>query len=88
MVSHDFVECGSVTAAMLVRLCKLHPTHHVGVGSTETHSDTFLRISDTCLSGRYVLDAADHKNVDISREELHELLGKPSLKACNHEKIG
>jgi len=32
---------------------------------------------------RYVVDAADHKNVDISREELHELIGKPSLKvAC------
>merc|ERR1712070_651776 len=28
----------------------------------------------------YVVDAADHKNVDISREELHELLSKPSLK--------
>ena len=28
----------------------------------------------------YVVDAADHKNVDISREELHELIGKPSLK--------
>ena len=29
----------------------------------------------------YVVDAADHKNVDISREELHELISKPSLKA-------
>merc|ERR1712196_393706 len=28
----------------------------------------------------YVVDGADHKNVDISREELHELIGKPSLK--------
>merc|ERR1712021_70708 len=28
----------------------------------------------------YVVDAADHKNVDISREELHELIAKPSLK--------
>merc|ERR1711966_108086 len=28
----------------------------------------------------YVVDSADHKNVDISREELHELLSKPSLK--------
>merc|ERR1711907_186364 len=28
----------------------------------------------------YVVDGADHKNVDISYEELHELLGKPALK--------
>jgi len=28
----------------------------------------------------YVVDAADHKQVDISREELHELIAKPSLK--------
>merc|ERR1712070_430716 len=28
----------------------------------------------------YVVDSADHKMVDISNEELHELLSKPSLK--------
>jgi len=27
-----------------------------------------------------VVDSADHKMVDISNEELHELLSKPSLK--------
>jgi len=28
---------------------------------------------------RYVVDAADHDNLSISKSELHDLLGKPSL---------
>ena len=34
-------------------------------------------ISDLVFS--YVVDAADHDNISISRSELHDLLSKPSL---------
>ena len=33
----------------------------------------------TYFSCSYVVDAADHDNLSISRSELHDLLSKPSL---------
>ena len=38
-----------------------------------------LRLAVLGLHGRYVVDAADKDNIAISRNELHDLLNKPSL---------
>lgn len=32
-----------------------------------------------CVMCSYVVDAADHDNVSISKSELHDLISKPSL---------
>lgn len=34
---------------------------------------------DVTFSRSYVVDAADHENLSISKGELHDLLSKPSL---------
>ena len=36
-------------------------------------------LCDAPSSRRYVVDAADHGSMEVSRTELHELLGRPSL---------
>jgi 50S ribosomal subunit-associated GTPase HflX len=38
-----------------------------------------LRLAVLGLHGSYVVDAADKDNIAISRNELHDLLNKPSL---------
>lgn len=43
----------------------------------ELHFNTFC--VSTPLFCSYVVDAADHENISISKSELHDLLSKPSL---------
>lgn len=75
MANPDLGVCGSDIAEEFPQLCM--PSL-----SVPARSRRFTSSSDSVplyFPYRYVVDAADRDNIPISRNELHDLLSKPSL---------